>query len=160
MVKKIFIFMVVLTSLIYASGTKSKKGCTLAQEGKVIVNWQDKNKIGKVFNQVDYIPIKAQGINFREILVGSQIKISTKYKNQNKTITMKIVNIKSNKRVRPKPRTGSITIQILVDNIKKETTMDYIFDKGVMKAEGLVDIFDFSIIGFEMKIKAILCDVN
>jgi len=151
MLKKILRVAVVLISIIYADTDVSKTGCILAQKGNVIVSWQDNSSVGGVFDKVVYIPIKYEGSNFKQILVGSKIKI------KDKNITLKIVDIKANKRVKPHPRSGTLIIQIIADGKTKNIYMNYTYSKNIMNAVGIVDILNLNTISFKMKIEAILC---
>lgn len=154
MIKKILILMLLLSSLAYTAVNKPKSGCILAQEGKVSVSLQTKGNTNKLFNDVKYMPIKHEGINFRQILVGSKFIVNDK-------ISLKIIDIKANKRVNRKdPRTGTITMQVSSQDNIKDIPMNYTFSNNIMKANGAVNAFDLNSIGFEMRIKAILCSVN
>ena len=149
MLKKILIILVMLVSI--ANAGAPKMGCILTQKGDVTVSWQDKNSVGGVFDKVKYISIQHEGINFKQILVGSKIKI------QDKDITIEILDIKANKRVKPNPRTGILTVQITANGKTKNIYMNYSYAKNIMNAVGIVDIFDLNTISFKMKIEAILC---
>lgn len=149
MIKKILITIMLLSLTVYAQQQRPKMGCILAQQGKVNVTLDD-----KVIEDVKYIPIKAEGINFKQILVGSKFII-------NNELNMKILDIKANKRVNKKdPRTGTITMQVLSNSYAKNIPMEYTFANNIMKANGNVNSFGLNSIGFEMNINAILCAVK
>ncbi len=73
--KKILIVLMILSSLVYAAEKSKKYGCVLAQEGDIRLSLYDKNGNEKVFNQAEYTAIKKEGINFKEIFVGSVIEV-------------------------------------------------------------------------------------
>lgn len=152
---KLLILLIVFSSLLFSVENKPKPGCILSQDGKVIVNWENiNNKIG-IFEKVDFIPIRKEGINFKEIFVGSKIKINSKLK----PITLKIESITSNPRVKPDPRTGTITFSILEEKNKQGIKINYIYDKNIMNIKGKIDIYDFNLFDIKIKIKAILCNI-
>ncbi len=153
MFKKLFIVLIMLSSIVYANKNEPKQGCILAQQGEVIVKWQGKDNTTSTFKEVKYIPIRAEGINFKEILIGSKLKI-------NRNVVLEILDIKANKRVRPNPRTGSLTIKAIVDGKRQDFFMNYTYSKNLMKATGKVDILEFNTISFDMKISAILCAIK
>ena len=96
-------------------------------------------------------------------------------------IMAKILDIKADKREKGKPRTGVISIEIVMNSITKKVPMKYSYDEGKLRAEGFIDLFDFQaskalsainkacfdlhkgktwsdvLISFEMNIKAELC---
>lgn len=153
--KKILIFLMIFSSFVFAEKNAPKLGCILSQDGKVIVNWENLNsKIG-TFKKVDFIPIRKEGVNFKEIFVGSKIMINSKLK----PITLKITSITSNPRVKPDPRTGTITFSVLEEKNKQDIKMDYIYDKNIMNIKGKTNIYDFNLLDIKIKIKAILCNI-
>lgn len=205
--KKLLLILVMLTTLIHAELTRPKSGCILSQQGDVKVSWKAyktpaKIGVGGVFDDVTYTAVKKEGKNFKEILVGSSVVIKTasvNSKNESRdaklvnaffgllsgeTIRAKIVDMTSNKRVKREPRTGTITLEVTMNGVTKKVPMTYSYDKGLMKSEGFIDIFDFAgskalaslnkacfdkhqgktwsdvAVGFEMNIKAILCAVK
>lgn len=153
--KKLLILLILFSSLLFSGDVKPKAGCILSQDGKVIVNWENKNtKIG-TFEEVNFVPIRKEGVNFKEIFVGSKIKINS----ISKPITLEITNITSNPRVRPDPRTGTVSFTILEDEKKQKINMNYIYDKNTMNIKGKTNIYDFSMLDIKIKIKAILCNI-
>ncbi len=187
-------------------GTK-KGSCILSQDGSVSVSFKAyktpaKVGVGGVFDSVDYKAIAPEGNNFREILVGSTVVIDTtsvnsKNEGRDKTlvksffkqmndsvIKAKIVDIKSDKRMRGKPKTGVMSVAITMNGVTKNVPMSYIFDNGDLSATGNIDILDFSAskalnainkacydlhdgktwsdveIGFKTKIKFALCNTK
>ena len=161
MIKVILMIMLAFT-LSNASG-----GCLLAQQGKLNVTWSAYKTPAKLavsgsFDKVTYTAIAPNGKNFREILVGSTVKIDTKSVNSNNkgrdetlvkyffkqmsgsSITAKITDIKANKREKGKPRLGTLSVEVTMNGITKNIPMSYSYDKGVMDAKGFIDLFDFS----------------
>lgn len=153
--KKLLVILLTIVSFLNAEKTAPKIGCILAQDGQVQVNWKDKNNKNGSFKNVSYTAIKKEGINFKEIFVGSMIQIDSK----NSPIKLTIKDIKANPRVKPNPRTGSMKVSVMSKDINKEIIMNYTYDKNIMKAKGNIELYDFKSIGFETKIKAILCNI-
>ena len=201
--KKIVLLMIMALALI----ASEKSGCVLAQKGKVEVDWKayktaSKIGVGGVFDSVKYTPFAKEGKNFRSILVGSSVKIDTSSVNSknsgrdvklvtfffekmsDKNIDAKIIDIKADPKLKGKPRTGIVTLDITMNGVKNTVPMKYSFSDGVFNAKGVIDIFDFSAsdalksinkacyalhkgktwsdvsIGFTTKIEAILCNVK
>ncbi len=164
---KFFISLFLVASLSNAEEMGTKGGsCILSQDGPVSVNWKAyktpaKIGVGGVFNSVKYTANAPQGNNFREILVGSSVVIDTTSVNSknaprdaklvkfffeqmsSKNISAKIVDIKSDKRVRGKPKTGVMSVAITMNGITKDVSMKYIFDNGDFDATGSIDLLDF-----------------
>jgi hypothetical protein len=159
---KIVLMIVMAFTFANASG-----GCLLAQQGKVNVTWNAyktpaKIAVGGKFDKVVYTPIAPNGKNFREILVGSSVKIDTRSvdsKNKGRDeslvkyffkqmsssyINAKILDIQADKRIKGKPRTGTLTVEMTMNGVSKSVPMSYSYDKGVMNAKGYIDLFDFS----------------
>jgi len=153
--KKILIFLMIISSLVFSAQNTKKAGCILSQDGKVIVNWESTDgKVG-TFKEVDFIPIRKEGVNFKEVFVGSKIKINS----VTKTITLEIIDITSNPRVKPDPRTGTITFTVLEKSISQKIKMNYVYDKNTMNIKGKTNIYDFNMLDLKIKLKAILCNV-
>jgi len=165
--KKIVLAFLVMFGLVTSSMAAQKSGCILAQKGNVTAAWMAyktpaKKGVSGVFDSVKYSAIAAEGKNFREILVGSSVMIDTTSVNsKNKgrdaklvkfffaqmnssTINAKIVNIKADKKIKDKPRTGVVTLDITMNNITKRVPMKYTFSDSVFSAKGVIDVFDFS----------------
>jgi len=162
----ISLFLVATVSSAAEMGTKGGS-CILSQDGAVTVNWtayKTPSKIGVsgIFDSVKYAAIAPKGNNFREIFVGSSIVIDTASVNSknserdiklvkfffeqmsSQNIIAKIVDIKSDKRVRGKPKTGTMSVSITMNGVTKNVPMGYIFNKGDLRATGNIDILDFS----------------
>lgn len=206
---KLFISLVLAFSLSLAAGEmgKGKGSCILSQDGAVVVNWEayktpQKVGVGGVFDRVTYTAIAPEGNNFREILVGSSVvietsSVNTKHESRDDTlvkfffkemsdpeIKAKIVDIKSDKRIRGKPKTGEMRVEITMNKVTKVVPMKYSFDSGELSAKGSIDLLNFSVnkalssineacydlhegktwsdvgIGFFTKIKFDLCNVD
>ncbi|MFA7084873.1 MAG: YceI family protein [Arcobacteraceae bacterium] len=166
---KLFLSLVIMFSFSVASnemGTK-KGSCILSQDGDVVVNWEAyktpaKIGVSGIFDKVTYRAVAPQGDNFRDILVGSSVVIDTTSVNSNHEgrdellvksfftqmndaqIKAKIVDIKSDKRMRGKPKTGELSVEITMNGVSKIVPMKYIFDNGDFNAKGSIDIIDFS----------------
>ncbi len=164
---KVFLSICLASTLALASENAPKRHCTLAQEGAMTIQWKayktpEKIGVGGIFDKVSYKAVQKEGQNFRQILVGSSIDIDTKSVNsknkgrdaklvkfffQNMTsenITAKIIDIQATSKVTGKPKTGKLITQITMNGITKKVPLHYIFDQGTLKANGTIDLFDFS----------------
>ena len=165
--QKIILAFLVMFGLVTNSMAAQKSGCILAQKGKVTAAWMAyktplKKGVSGVFDSVKYTAVAAKGKNFREILVGSSVVIDTTsvnsknkgrdaklvkffFKQMNSTtINAKIVDIKADKRIKGKPRTGVVTLDITMNGVRKKVPMKYTFADSVFAAKGVIDVFDFS----------------
>ena len=166
MMRKVLLTIMILSTMLFANETTPKTGCILSQEGAVSVGWKAyktpaKIGVGGVFDDVTYTPAKKEGKNFKEILVGASATINTasvNSKNEGRdkklvasffkllgatNISAKIIDIKATSKHDEKPRTGLITVTIMMNGISKDIPMNYTYDKGTMKASGYIDLFDF-----------------
>ena len=164
--KKLLLSIMILSTTLLAEGEVRKTGCTLSQEGAVTVGWKAyktpaKIGVGGIFDDVVYSAIQKEGKNFKEILVGSSVKINTNSVNSKNagrdkklvasffkllgspTIHAKIIDIKQTSEKKKRPREGTITITITMNSISKDIPMHYIYHKGVMQAQGFIDLLDF-----------------
>jgi len=162
----ISLFLVATLSSADEMGTKGGS-CILSQDGAVNVSWKayktpSKVGVSGVFDNTKYTAIAPKGNNFREIFVGSSIIIDTTSVNSknsgrdvklvkfffeqmtSQNITAKIIDIKSDKRVRGKPKTGVMSVSVTMNGITRTVPMAYIFNKGDLQATGNIDLFDFS----------------
>lgn len=163
---KFLLSLLLISTLSHATDKVPQMHCTLAQEGSVTVSWKAyktplKVGVGGIFDKVAYTPAAKEGKNFKEILVGSTVTIeeaSVNSKNKGRDtklvqfffnnmkgaeISAKIVGIKADPRVKGKPKTGIFTTEITMNGITKTVPMHYIFDQGTLKADGVIDLFDF-----------------
>jgi len=137
--------LILLSSFLLLNATEmGLKGgsCTLTQEGQVSINYHS-----KVYKNVNYVGDAKSGKNFREIFIGSTMKID-------KTIQLKIIDYKANKRVKGKPKTGIFFVEVTFNNKKETIVMAYIFDKSIMSAIGVVQKTPIS---FSTKVSYSLC---
>lgn len=164
--KKLLLTIMILSTALLAEGKVAKTGCILSQEGAVTVGWKAyktaaKLGVGGIFDDVTYTAAKKEGKNFKEILIGSSVVINTNSVNSKnegrdkklvasffkllgaETISAKILDITQTSKKRERPRKGIITTNITMNGISKDVPMNYVYDKGAMKAEGFIDLFDF-----------------
>lgn len=165
---KFFISLILIATISSAEEMGTKKGsCILSQDGPISVNWKayktpSKVGVSGVFDSVKYTAIAPKGNNFREIFVGSSIVIDTASVNSknsgrdvklvkfffekmsSRNIMAKIIDIKSDKRVRGKPKTGVMSVAVTMNGVTRNVPMSYIFNKGDLRASGNIDLLDFS----------------
>lgn len=161
---------IILSAMLFltlANANDSSKGyCSLSQEGKFNVNFiayktAAKKGVGATFDDVVYTAAAKEGKNFREILVGSSVVINTKSVNSKNPardeklvkfffeqmssdkITAKIVDYKAMKVERGKPKKGTLFTKITMNGVTKKVPMRYVLKDGLLKADGVIDIFDF-----------------
>ena len=164
--KKLFISIMILSLALFADIPAPKSGCVLSQKGAISVGWTAfktpaKKGVGGLFDILHYTPAQKEGKNFKEILVGATLTIDTTSVNSHNkgrdkklvtqffrlftsdTITAKITDIKATSKKSGKPKTGTIMIDITMNGITKNVPLTYSYDKGVMEANGYIDLFDF-----------------
>ena len=162
---KLLLSMILLISLGEAS-QKKPGHCELAQAGKISVNWTAyktpaKLPVSGAFDKVTYHSVAKSGVNFREIFVGSTLSIDTASINSknfkrdaklikfffksmnNTTIKAKITDMKSDKRVKGKPKTGVFFIDISMNGVTKNIPLSFSYFDSKLHAEGYIDILDF-----------------
>jgi len=138
---KILLSLVFISSLAFSAAPKVT-GCDLSQVGDV------KLSIGsKVVKKADYKAIAKSGKNFRSILVGSVISTQG--------AVVEILDIKADKRVRGKPRTGTIRVSLDANHTNQKVKMNYSYSKGHFSAKGVDK--NGKIISFALEIAALLC---
>jgi polyisoprenoid-binding protein YceI len=165
--KKVILVLVMVLGFTSSVSASTKSGCVLAQKGKVTVDWtayKTASKIGVsgTFDKVDYKAVAKDGKNFREILVGSSVNIDTSSVNSkntgrdvklvkfffkqmdSNTMNAKITDIKADKKLKDKARTGVVTLDVTMNGVTKSVPMKYSFANGIFSAKGSIDIFDFS----------------
>jgi polyisoprenoid-binding protein YceI len=197
----------IIFSLLTFSALSYAGGCVLTQSDNIKVTWKAYKTLAKLgvageFTAVNYTPHKKEGKNFKELLVGSTVsidisKIDTKNEGRDKTLVEsffsklsgksiegEIVSIKANKREKGKPYTGTLDLNISMNETSLLIPMNYIYEKENFKAEGIIDLFDFKAesalssinkscyelhkgktwndvsISFQTTIKATLCDAK
>ena len=135
---KIFFSLVFIASVAFSANLKPT-GCDLSQVGDV------KLIIGsEVVNKADYKAIAKSGKNFRSIFVGSVISA--------KGSVVEILDIKADKRVIGKPRTGTIVVSL---DAEQKVNMNYTYSEGHFSAKGVEK--NGKKISFALEIAALLC---
>ena len=137
---KILISLAFISSLAFSAGLKAN-GCDLSQVGDVELNIN-----GKSYKKADYKAKIPSGKNFKTIFIGSTIKVEN--------AVVEITDIKADKRIKGKPRTGMVT----VDANSEQVALNYSYDKGHFSAKGVQK--NGKEIGFSLEIKALLCHVK
>ena len=159
--KKTIISIVALFSLAHSGG------CVLVQSDDMNVTWKAYKTLGKLgvggqFTQVNYVPNKKEGKNFKELFIGSKVsidmaKIDTKNEGRDKTLVSMFFNklkggkiegvikdIKADKSVNGKrPYTGTLDVSITMNEKTLVIPMKYHYKKGHFQANGTIDLFDF-----------------
>ncbi len=138
---KTLLSLVFLSSLLL-SGDLKPTGCDLSQIGDVELNVGHKSS-----KKADYKAIAKSGKNFRAILVGSVITMQD--------AMVEILDIKADKRVRGKPRTGTVTVSLNSNNFNQNIKMHYSYSKSHFSAKGIDKNGRF--ISFGLEIAALLC---
>jgi polyisoprenoid-binding protein YceI len=131
------------------------------------VTWKAYKTFGKIgvggqFTDVKYTPAAKEGKNFKALFVGSTVSIdATKINTGNPSrddtlvkmffkklkshmIEAKITDIKSDKHVRGKPRTGIMSTMITLNKKTLTIPMKFHYEKGHLTANGTIDLFDFN----------------
>ncbi|QOP45084.1 YceI family protein [Sulfurimonas paralvinellae] len=148
-------------------GIKGTGGCVLSQNNHVEVGFTAyktplKIGVGGTFDKVSYTPNKISGSSFRDLFVGSSVVIDTKSVNSHnkgrdaklvkfffdnmssQTITAEITGYTPDKRYKGKPKTGIFMVAVTMNGVTRNVPMRYSYFQGKMKAEGVIDLFDFS----------------
>ncbi len=161
--KKIILLTAALITLSFGAG-----GCLLTQSKSIEVSWKAyktpaKLGVGGKFTSIEYKPASLDGKNFRDLFVGSTVKIdksriSTGNEGRDKTlvdsffdilggkyIVAKIVDIKAtSKHEKGKPKKGVITAEITMNGKSVRVPMRYTYKDGDFEAVGTIDLFDFA----------------
>jgi len=164
---KILLSLATLLTMNYAS-EPVKTGCVLVQPNTMQVTWKAyktlaKKGVGGKFTAVTYTPHALEGKNFRELFVGSKVSIDlSKVDSGNpgrdetlvksffsvlkgKTIEGEIVDIKkTDKHEKGKPRTGTVSVKITMNEKTLTIPMQYFYNEGKFDAKGTIDLFDFT----------------
>jgi hypothetical protein len=162
-----------MTKILLTLGTlltiANSGGCILVQDEKMNVRWDAYKTDSRItvhgkFLDAQYTPKALEGKNFRELLVGSKVSMSstnidTEIISRDETIvqfffnklsTTKIegiiTDIKANEadHVKGKPKTGIVTVQITMNGKTVTTPMNYNYFKEDFSATGSIDLADFS----------------
>ena len=124
--KKIFIVVLLLLTSLYAVEMGKSGGCTLTQSDVVKVGYNDVE-----LKAVKYTPSHTVGKNFRELFVGAQLEVVIPA--TQKTLHIKVLDYKPNKRIKGKPKTGLFMVKYTYEGQTAELNISYIFNKGKMK---------------------------
>ncbi len=130
-------------STVLSTHKKKAIGCELSQVGDVRLHIEH---VGD-FEKAAYIPILKSGKNFRTIFIGSLIKADG--------VEIELLEIDADKRVKGKPRTGTLRVELKTKKGAETIMMKYRYDKGDFFAKGKQKNGDA--IDFSLKIKALLC---
>ena len=161
--KKVLFSLLALFSISHAA-----TGCVLVQPSDMNVTWKAYKTLGKIgvggqFTSVKYTPTALEGKNFKELFVGSKVsidatKITTGNPGRDETlvkmffeklkttaIEAKITSIKkTDKHEKGKPRTGTLDVEITLNEHTLTIPMQYHYTKGQFQATGIIDLFDFA----------------
>ena len=132
MFKILFMTLLAFTLASSAEMGKNGGGCVLAQKGEFKVGFNETKLDGVV-----YTPNAKSGKNFREIFVGSTVTV--KSDKLTSDVSGVITDYKPNKRMKGKPKTGIFIVELSVNNVTTTIPMNYIFNKGVMSAEAILN---------------------
>jgi len=193
--------------LVTGSILSAKSGCVLVQDGKLDVIWKayktpEKIGVKGKLTAVEYLPHQKEGKNFNELFVGSKVIIDTTKVDSGNTvrdeklvkffftqmnepkITGEILSIKADPHTKGKPRTGKMEVAFTMNGKTVNTVLDYHYEDEIFKAQGNIDLLDFSAgkaltsinkacydlhkgktwsdvsIGFVTHVKATLCHVD
>ncbi|MEA3490900.1 MAG: YceI family protein [Campylobacterota bacterium] len=158
--KKIVLAFILLYTIADASG------CILAQKKEIDINWKAYKTFGKIavggkFTSIEYSPKALEGKNFRELLVGSKVKIDTDkiytgnlerdktvvtfffQKMSGGEIDAVIKDIKADKYIKGEPRTGIVSVMITMNKKSLIIPMKYHYEKENFRADGVIDLGDF-----------------
>ena len=139
---RIIFSLVFVISMLFAN-TQKGGSCELSQVGDVRLHIEH---VGD-FEKAAYIPILKSGKNFRTIFIGSLIKADG--------VEIELLEIDADKRVKGKPRTGTLRVELKTKKGAETIMMKYRYDKGDFFAKGKQKNGDA--IDFSLKIKALLC---
>ncbi len=131
-------------SIAFAGGIKAN-GCDLSVVGDVILSVGSEKG-----SPVEYKAIAPSGKNFSAILVGSTMSTDN--------MTLEILDIKANKRVKREARTGTISVVIQRGANSEKIDMPYSYNKGIFSAKAKQE--NGADISFMFEIKALLCHVK
>ena len=161
--KKTLFSLITLASILTADG-----GCLLVQSNDINVTWKAYKTLAKLgvggqFTGVSYTPNEKEGKNFSSLLVGSKVsidvsKIDTRNEGRDKTLVKNffgklkgktidgvIVGMKADAKVKGKRvYHGSIDVNITMNGQTIQVPMRYNYKKEIFRAEGTIDLFDFS----------------
>lgn len=141
---KIILSMLLLSLVVFADTPLGKPtGCDLSQDGDVSLNIEGYGSSKKA----EYKAAKEIGKNFKELFIGSTIRV--------KDALLTIRDITSNKRVKGSPRTGQVIVRLKQANSTQSIKMSYRYLNGSFEAKGKQK--NLKEISFSLNIKALLC---
>jgi len=145
------------------SGTFSlaDTGCIAVDEQTVNVSWKAyktpaKIGVSGIFDDVIYSAATKEARDVSTLLLDASVTIDTQKVNSknegrdlklvnnffkmmnNEKITAKVISVKEDKE-----EAGTMIIDISMNGITKHIPMNYTYEKGLVKAVGYIDIFDF-----------------
>ena len=157
----------ILLSLGAVLSIANSGGCLLVQDNTMNVRWDAYKTDSRItvhgkFTDVQYTPKALEGKNFKELLVGSKVsidssKIDTAIISRDDTIVKFFFNklstgkiegiitdIIADERIKDKPRTGTIFVEITFNGKSKTIPMNYNYYKEDFSATGSINLADFS----------------
>ncbi len=120
---RIIFSLVFVISMLFAN-TQKGGSCELSQVGDVRLYIEH---VGD-FEKAAYIPIVKSGKNFRTIFIGSLIKADG--------VEIELLEIDADKRVKGKPRTGTLRVELKTKKGAETIMMKYRYDKGDFLQKG------------------------
>jgi len=140
---KIFVSLFLASSMMLGATLAKATGCDLSQDGDVslsIIGYGSTKK-------AEYSPGQKVGKNFKELFVGSKIKLDD--------AVLSIISITSNKREKGAPRTGIVTVTLTKGKNVQNIKMPYRYLNGYFEAKGIQK--NSKELSFSLNIKALLC---
>ncbi len=139
---KLVLSLLLGSSVLFGS-THKGGSCELSQVGDVSLSLQGYGS----YDKAKYQAIAKSGKNFKTIFIGSVIEVDG--------VTLEILDIQANKRIKGKPRTGTIQVRLKTADTNEIINMKYSYNKGKFDASG--ELHSGAKISFTLHIKAILC---
>jgi hypothetical protein len=162
---KVILSAILVLSALQASASDNDGACKLSQEGDVNVMWTayktpEKVGVGGTFKEIGYRAASPKGKDLSAIFVGSTINIDTKSVNtknsgrdktlvnfffdqmQSRTIKATLIAMEPN--AADMGKTGTCSVEIRMNGVNKIVPMNYVYDADTFKADGVIDILDFS----------------
>ncbi len=140
---KIFLSVMMLSSLMFGATKAKPTGCDLSQDGKVELNILGYGSS----KDAHYQAAKKVGKNFKELFIGTKISF--------RDALVSITDIKANKRDRTLPRTGLLFIVLKLNGVEEKIKMTYMYEQGHFIALGKQK--NKREINLSLYIKALLC---
>lgn len=155
--QKILLATLAAAAILYADAPAAKEGCYSVEENNLTVSWKAyktfaKAGVGGTFNNVSFKPVTNTYKTPQETLHGASVVIDTMSVNSgNEGRDEKLVNAFfkmmaeekiTAKVVEVKPK--AILVEITLNGKANVIPMQYIVEDHNIKAEGVIDLFDFS----------------